>query len=103
VEFGLDTFGDVTVDTHSDRLSYAEVIRNVVAQGELADQVGVDAFGLGEHPRDDFAVSAPEIVVAAIAARTERITLGRGASPSRSRCSARTSPTTTGSSRRRPT
>jgi probable LLM family oxidoreductase len=76
VEFGLDTFGDVTVDTDGDRIAYAEVIRNVVTQGELADRVGVDAFGLGEHHRDDFAVSAPEIILAAIAARTERITLG---------------------------
>jgi probable LLM family oxidoreductase len=75
-EFGLDTFGDVTVGTDGNRLPYAEVIRNVVEQGVLADRVGVGAFGLGEHHRDDFAVSAPEIVLAAIAARTERITLG---------------------------
>src|SRR5262249_4539883 len=45
-------------------------------EGALADQVGVDAFGIGEHHRDDFAVSAPETVLAAIAARTERIKLG---------------------------
>jgi probable LLM family oxidoreductase len=42
----------------------------------LADRVGVDAFGIGEHHRDDFAVTAPEVVLAAIAARTERIKLG---------------------------
>jgi probable LLM family oxidoreductase len=75
-EFGLDTFGDATVGTDGKRLPYAEVIRNVVDQAVLADRLGVDAFGLGEHHRDDFAVSAPEIVLAAIAARTERITLG---------------------------
>jgi probable LLM family oxidoreductase len=74
--FGLDTFGDVTVSTDGDVLTYAEVIRNVVDQAVLADRLGVDAFGVGEHHRDDFAVSAPEIVLAAIAARTERITLG---------------------------
>jgi len=75
-ELGLDTFGDVTVDPDGKRLSDAAVLRNVVEQGVLADQVGVDAFGIGEHHRSDFAVSSPEIVLAAIAARTERITLG---------------------------
>jgi probable LLM family oxidoreductase len=76
VEFGVDTFGDVTVDANGDRLSQAEVLRNVVEQGVLADRVGLDYFGLGEHHRDDFAVSAPEVVLGAIAARTERIHLG---------------------------
>jgi probable LLM family oxidoreductase len=76
VEFGLDTFGDVTAGPDGKRLPYAQVIRNVVEQAVLADRLGVDAFGLGEHHRDDFAVSAPEIVLAAIASRTERIRLG---------------------------
>jgi probable LLM family oxidoreductase len=76
LQFGLDTFGDVTVDLDGNRLSHAQVIRNVVEEGVLADQVGVDAFGVGEHHRDDFAVSAPEVVLAAIGARTERILLG---------------------------
>jgi probable LLM family oxidoreductase len=76
VEFGLDTFGDVTAGSDGKKLPYAQVIRNVVEQAVLAERVGVDAFGLGEHHRDDFAVSAPEIVLAAIAARTERIKLG---------------------------
>ncbi len=76
LEFGLDTFGDVTVDTDGKRLSGADVIRNVVAQGVLADKLGVDAFGIGEHHRDDFAVTAPEVVLAAIAAHTTRIKLG---------------------------
>ncbi len=76
LEFGLDTFGDVTVDGDGNRLSGADVIRNVVEQAVLADRLGVDAFGIGEHHRDDFAVTAPEIVLAAIAARTNRIKLG---------------------------
>jgi probable LLM family oxidoreductase len=76
VKFGLDTFGDVTVDAEGNPIPYAQVIRNVVEQAVLADRVGVDAFGIGEHHRDDFAVSAPEIVLAAIASRTERIHLG---------------------------
>ncbi|SDC60144.1 LLM class flavin-dependent oxidoreductase [Nocardioides lianchengensis] len=73
---GLDTFGDVTVGLDGAPLSHAEVVRNTVEQGVLADQVGVDAFGVGEHHRDDYAVSAPDVVLAAIAARTERIVLG---------------------------
>ncbi len=74
---GLDTFGDVTLDPATDRpLPHAQVVRNLVAEAELADQVGVDAIGIGEHHRDDFAVSAPEIVLAAIASRTRRIRLG---------------------------
>lgn len=76
LEFGLDTFGDVSVDLDGNTVPYAQVIRDVVEQGVLADTVGVDFFGVGEHHRDDFAVSAPEIVLAAIAARTERIHLG---------------------------
>ena len=76
VEFGLDTFGDVTAGNDGKPLPYAEVIRNVVEQAVLAESAGVDAFGLGEHHRDDFAVSAPEIVLGAIAARTSKIRLG---------------------------
>jgi probable LLM family oxidoreductase len=76
LQFGLDTFGDVTVDADGRPLSQAQVLRNVVEQAVLADEVGVDAFGVGEHHRDDYAISAPEIVLAAIASRTQRITLG---------------------------
>ncbi|HEY2669436.1 MAG TPA: LLM class flavin-dependent oxidoreductase [Rugosimonospora sp.] len=76
LEFALDTFGDVTVDRDGSRLPYPQVIRNVVEQAVLAESLGIDAFGVGEHHRDDFAVSAPEIVLAAIAGRTERLRLG---------------------------
>jgi probable LLM family oxidoreductase len=76
VEFGLDTFGDVTVDAGGRPHTAAQVIRDVVEQGVLADDVGVDAFGIGEHHREDFAVSAPDVVLTAIAARTTRIRLG---------------------------
>src|SRR3954453_13112549 len=76
LELGLDTFGDVTVDGGGQRLTEAEVIRNVIDEAVLADQVGADFIGVGEHHRDDFAVSSPETVLAAIAGRTERIHLG---------------------------
>lgn len=76
IEFGLDTFGDITRDEEGTLLSGAQTIRNIVAQAEMADRVGVDFFGVGEHHRPEFAVSAPEMVLAAIAGRTERIRLG---------------------------
>src|SRR2546425_10864480 len=74
--FGLDTFGDVTHDENDRPLSHAQTIRNVVEQGVLADQVGIDFFGIGEHHTDLFPVSAGDVVLAAIAARTTRIHLG---------------------------
>jgi probable LLM family oxidoreductase len=76
LEFGLDTFGDVTADADGTLHSQAQVIREVIEQGVLADQLGIDAFGVGEHHRPDFAVSAPEVVLGAIAGRTKRIWLG---------------------------
>ena len=76
IEFGLDTFGDVTVDSDGAMLSHAQVLRNVVDEGVLADEVGLSFFGIGEHHRQDFAVSAPEVVLSAIAARTQNIHLG---------------------------
>ena len=50
-------------------------MRNLLEEAELADQVGLDVFGVGEHHRPDFAVSSPAVALAAIAARTERIRL----------------------------
>src|SRR6202030_4303892 len=73
---GLDTFGDVTHDQDGRPLSHAQTIRNVVEQGVLADQLGVDFFGIGEHHTDDFPMPAADVVLAAIAARTGRIRLG---------------------------
>ena len=76
MQFGIDTFGDVTRQPDGTPTSQAQVIRDVVEEAALADQVGIDAFGVGEHHRADFAISAPDMVLAAIAARTERIALG---------------------------
>ncbi|WP_158818350.1 LLM class flavin-dependent oxidoreductase [Methylocapsa sp. S129] len=76
LEFGLDTFGDVTAGPDKSLLPHAQVIRNVIDEAVLADEAGVDFFGIGEHHRADFAVSSPEIVLAAIAGRTKRIRLG---------------------------
>ena len=76
LELGLDTFGDVTRRGDGMLVSQAQVIRDVVDEAVLADELGIDFIGLGEHHRPDFAISAPEIVLAAIATRTRRIRLG---------------------------
>lgn len=76
LELGLETFGDVTRDGSGALLAHPQVIRHVIEEGVLADEVGVDFFGIGEHHRDDFAVSSPEMVLATIAGRTSRIRLG---------------------------
>src|SRR5580698_8447912 len=76
LEFGLDTFGDVTRGADGALLPHAQVIRNVIEEAVLADKLGIDFIGLGEHHRSDFAISAPEVVLAAIATRTKNIRLG---------------------------
>src|SRR5436190_12982910 len=76
IELGLDTFGDVADGPDGKPLHAAQVIRNLVEEAVLADEIGVDFIGVGEHHRADFAVSSPEMVLAAIAARTKRIRLG---------------------------
>ena len=75
-ELGLDTFGDVTYDAEGELVPHPQVIRNVLAEAVLADEVGLDFFGIGEHHRVDYAVSAPDVVLAAIAGQTKRIRLG---------------------------
>jgi probable LLM family oxidoreductase len=76
LELGLDTFGDVTQQADGSPTPYPQVIRDVLEEAALADSLGVDFFGVGEHHRADFAVSAPDVVLAAIAGRTTRIRLG---------------------------
>ncbi len=76
IELGLDTFGDVVFDGDGRLVTQAQALRNVVAESVLADELGIDSFGVGEHHRADFAVSAPEVVLAAIAGKTKKIVLG---------------------------
>jgi probable LLM family oxidoreductase len=76
LELGFDTFGDITAGPDGKLLTHAQVIRNVVEEAVLADALGVDFIGLGEHHRPDFAISAPDVVLAAIASQTKRIHLG---------------------------
>jgi probable LLM family oxidoreductase len=76
ISLGLDTFGDVTLGPGGQPQSMDQILREVLDQATLADEIGIDFIGLGEHHRPDFAISAPEIVLAAIAGRTNRIKLG---------------------------
>src|SRR3546814_19671282 len=76
VELGLDTFGDVAIGPNGARARDAETIRQVVDQAVRADEVGLSFFGVGAHHRPEFAVSSPEIVLAAAAAPPQRIPLG---------------------------
>jgi probable LLM family oxidoreductase len=76
MELGICTFGDVRPDPETGQvISPAQRLRNVIEEVELADQLGLDVFGLGEHHRADFSVSAPAVVLAAAAERTKRIRL----------------------------
>lgn len=76
MEIGVFTFADTRSDPESgERISGEQRVREVLEEAELADEVGLDVFGVGEHHRPDFAVSTPAVVLAAIAARTKRIRL----------------------------
>ena len=76
ISLGLDTFGDVSLGPNGQPQAMDQTLREVLDQATLADEIGIDFIGLGEHHRADFAISAPEIVLAAIAGRTRRIKLG---------------------------
>jgi probable LLM family oxidoreductase len=69
VEIGVYTFADLGAGSPQQRM------RELLEEAELAEAVGLDVFGVGEHHREEFAVSAPAVVLAAIAARTSRIRL----------------------------
>lgn len=76
MEFGLATFGDLNPLIESDPwLDAGQRLRDIIEEITLADDVEVDVFGLGEHHRPDFAISAPEVVLANAAAVTSRIRL----------------------------
>jgi probable LLM family oxidoreductase len=76
MELGIYTFAELTPDPETGRVvGPAERLRDLLEEIELADAVGLDVFGLGEHHRPDFAVSAPAVVLAAAAERTSRIRL----------------------------
>jgi len=74
MEIGVFTFGDIGADPHTGRsVSAPERLRNIVEEITVADQAGVDIYGLGEHHRPDYAVSAVAVALAAAAAQTKNI------------------------------
>jgi alkanesulfonate monooxygenase SsuD/methylene tetrahydromethanopterin reductase-like flavin-dependent oxidoreductase (luciferase family) len=76
MEIGVYSFAETRLESKTGRqIGAGERIRHLLEEIELADQVGLDVFGVGEHHRPDYAVSAPAIVLAAAAARTSRIRL----------------------------
>jgi probable LLM family oxidoreductase len=76
VEIGVYTFAETRPDDGAGNASHvARRLRDLIEEIELADQVGLDVFGVGEHHRPDYAVSAPAVVLAAAAERTKRIRL----------------------------
>ncbi|RIL78964.1 LLM class flavin-dependent oxidoreductase, partial [Staphylococcus equorum] len=79
IELGLTSFADnheiYTEEGSSPALSNAERIRHIVEEIQVADEVGLDVYGLGEHHRPDYAVSSPATVLAAAAATTKNIKL----------------------------
>jgi probable LLM family oxidoreductase len=78
IKFGLDTFGDMTVDDNGKPKTAGQVIRDLVDQAVLADELGLHSINIGEHHRDDFAISAPDTVLAGIGTVTKNIQLGSG-------------------------
>ncbi|WP_342045202.1 LLM class flavin-dependent oxidoreductase [Bacillus sp. OTU530] len=76
MEIGVSTFVETTPDVKTGEvISHAQRIREVVEEIVLADQVGLDVFGVGEHHREDFAASSPAVLLAAAASQTTRIRL----------------------------
>ncbi|WP_040208832.1 LLM class flavin-dependent oxidoreductase [Neobacillus jeddahensis] len=76
MEIGLSTFVETTPDVQTGEvISHAQRLREVVEEIVLADQVGLDVFGVGEHHRKDYAASSPAIILAAAAPQTKRIRL----------------------------
>src|SRR3954464_14281070 len=76
MQIGIDSFVETTPDpTTGVTISSAERGRDLLEEIELADQVGLDVFGIGEHHRQEYVASAPAVVLAAAAARTKRIRL----------------------------
>lgn len=78
IKFGLDTFGDNQIDDSGAPITGAQTIRNVVEEAVFADSLGINYINLGEHHRDDYAITAPDSVLAGIATRTKQIGLGTG-------------------------
>src|SRR5690606_21825349 len=76
IEIGLYTLADICTDPHTgNAVSASQRMKEIVEAAKLADEAGLDVFGVGEHHRLDYAVSSPPVVLASIAQQTKRIKL----------------------------
>ena len=76
MEIGIHTFGELVPDPHThQKVSASERLKQMIRMAILADEVGLDIFGVGEHHRLDIAASTPSVVLAAVAQATKRIRL----------------------------
>lgn len=81
MEIGIYTFADITPDPSKSKQSNAhQRLKDLMEEIELAEQVGLDIFAVGEHHRPDYAVSSPAVVLAAAAMRTKKIRLSSAVS-----------------------
>ena len=79
MELGIGMFGDLTFDRQTQKFQPAkQKLNEIVEQVKLADELGIDVVSMGEHHREDYAVSSPEIILAALSTVTKRIKLGSG-------------------------
>ncbi len=79
MELGIGMFGDLTFDVQKGKFQpAAQKFQELIEQVKLADELGIDVFSIGEHHRKDYAVSSPEILLAALSTVTRNIRLGSG-------------------------
>lgn len=79
MELGIGMFGDLTFDRQTNKFQPAkQKLNEIIEQVKLADELGIDVISMGEHHREDYAVSSPEIILSALATVTKRIKLGSG-------------------------
>src|SRR3982750_3726934 len=80
MEIGIGMFGDLHTDSNGKVQPAQQRLQEIIEEIKLMDEVGLDFFGIGEHHRPDYAVSTPEIILAAAATVTKNIKLGSAVS-----------------------
>ena len=79
MELGIGMFGDLHINNDGQIQPAGQRLQELIEEIKLMDEVGLDFYGIGEHHRPDYAVSAPEIVIAAAATVTKKIKLNQNA------------------------
>ena len=75
MELGIGMFGDVHMDKNGNTQPAGQRLQEIIEEIKLMDELGLDFYGIGEHHRPDYAVSTPEIILAAAATVTKKIKL----------------------------